>query len=552
MIPFLACLFPLLPLLKWGQGYYFDWHNHLWMIGYTGEYFKQHLSFPLTFAASPGVSYPAPLFYGNWFFPLAGIFSLVLGASLALRVLMFCLFLIQFYSLEKLFREVTSFKVARAIACLSVWAIYPLTNLYNRGAIPELFATSLLLSGVAQGLHWIYFPKEEDRLKVFAKLSLIFAFAFGSHPITAVYGGVALLLIILVTALTSPNRKAHWIFWGSLLGTVFLLISPWIYVMQTLGSKVFVASTAREITFHPELNSLWVRLIPVAYDPRSVIAGAGVSAPYLDAQAPFPFFLLIVGLILVSWKTKARNHKTALMVFSLGMTLFLLVLSVNPALWSSLPSVATVIQFPFRLIPYLTLFSVVGLFSLFSIFKVDFSKRAPQTILTIAVTLACLNVFQKFPRARAVEQPEAPFTLLAPGTVPKIDYTTPFQYPKSSESKLPVKLMNFPAQNNPKIALELTEKSYVQTDLAAFLWNHLKLNGQLVPDNKLFSDPNLLLGLELEPGKYEIEYIFEVPLVWKILHLFSILLFASLCLQLLVERYFALMGQRLSKSYGTA
>src|SRR4051794_33686805 len=47
-LTYFAGLMPLCLLLRLDNKFAVDWTNHLWMISYTGEYFRRHWAFPAT------------------------------------------------------------------------------------------------------------------------------------------------------------------------------------------------------------------------------------------------------------------------------------------------------------------------------------------------------------------------------------------------------------------------------------------------------------------------------------------------------------------------
>ena len=146
---FLIILFPLFPLLPGFfliQGFYIDWWNHLWIINYFGIYYEQNSTFPLVINTNNfgGIGNPFPLFYGYLFYPVFGWISSLLNVDLSLRLPFFVLWFLQFIALYNVFIQQTANRLSTlTITALSLWTIYPLTNIYNRSALTEDYATSL-------------------------------------------------------------------------------------------------------------------------------------------------------------------------------------------------------------------------------------------------------------------------------------------------------------------------------------------------------------------------------------------------------------------------
>ena len=87
---------------------------------------------------------PFPLFYGYLFYPVFGWISSLLNADLSLRLPFFVLWFLQFIALYNVFIQQTANRlITLTITALSLWTIYPLTNIYNRSALTEAYATSL-------------------------------------------------------------------------------------------------------------------------------------------------------------------------------------------------------------------------------------------------------------------------------------------------------------------------------------------------------------------------------------------------------------------------
>src|SRR5579864_528830 len=137
-IPIVIACFPLLWLAPIHRHFHHalsDWDNNLWMIGYFGEYFRRHGSFPMTFNTDPWVGMPNPMFYGSLFFPLAGLLSALFGSALALRMVVVTLFWLQTTQVYRTIKAMDQDSyTAWAIAAVVAFAIYPLTNLYSRSS----------------------------------------------------------------------------------------------------------------------------------------------------------------------------------------------------------------------------------------------------------------------------------------------------------------------------------------------------------------------------------------------------------------------------------
>ncbi|MGH9549769.1 MAG: hypothetical protein ACRD3W_10360, partial [Terriglobales bacterium] len=146
----LAVVCACLPLFDLRSVFAVDWANGMWITNYFGAYMRAHMQLPYvlnTFQLSV-MAYPA--FYGYLFFPLLGVFTTILDANLVLRAAAFLLLAAQFYAIYLAIGRLSgNCMFACLVGTLVTWAIYPLTNLYNRGALPEFFATGLLTCALA-------------------------------------------------------------------------------------------------------------------------------------------------------------------------------------------------------------------------------------------------------------------------------------------------------------------------------------------------------------------------------------------------------------------
>ena len=149
---FLAIAFPIALLFRVTPniGFYDDWYDNMYFVGYFGEYFKHHFAFPAVLNTNNFVGGIIPVVYGYTLYPVIGFFSSFLGANLAIRLSLLVLYLWQFSTIFTLFKNVTKDKViAFSIAALVIWATYPLTNIYNRGTLPEVYSNGFLTVAIA-------------------------------------------------------------------------------------------------------------------------------------------------------------------------------------------------------------------------------------------------------------------------------------------------------------------------------------------------------------------------------------------------------------------
>ena len=144
MIGLLASFLASALLLDLRSTFYVDWNNHLWLIEYFGASIK-HLCIPDMVNTKQLIGIPNTLFYGQKFYALAGMFSAFLGSAVTVRIMVLMVFLLQFFQVYRAAMKAGAARnISIGIAVMMTWAIYPLTNLYNRSALTEFFAVAFL------------------------------------------------------------------------------------------------------------------------------------------------------------------------------------------------------------------------------------------------------------------------------------------------------------------------------------------------------------------------------------------------------------------------
>jgi hypothetical protein len=265
----LICFAPLLPLIDIKAKFYFDWNNNVWAIGYFGEYFRQHFSFPGVFNTHELVGWVSPVFYGPGLYSVAGVLSSLVNASAAIRIVIILLTFLQYFCVWRLFVDKGKpWWVPHFCAILLTWSIYPVTNLFNRSALTEYYAVILLNIGI---FAW-FVSLEEERIKYAWVLlsSLCLATAAYSHPITAMFGALFFLPILIWSVFTFSN-KSEVLKATCLLGFGSLLItSPWIYATYKFKSLLQITTQNSGVGFFPGVDTLWSRLAPIPWDGRTM------------------------------------------------------------------------------------------------------------------------------------------------------------------------------------------------------------------------------------------------------------------------------------------
>lgn len=381
----IAVLLPLLPLFQLHASFTGDWPCHIWLINYFGAYFAAHHTFPLTLNTVQMIGLAFPIFYGYLFFPLCGLLASLFEAEIVVRILAASLWTAEFILLYKLLVGKTGNRVfAYALTTCVLWAIYPLTNLYSRGAVPEFIATGLLTCALCLWLHALNSQRERQRMALCSLTVLLLTVSTGSHPITALYGlpffcGFALLSLAQV-----PKRKALNLMLASILPICLSVICllPWVMTTSTFAKKLCIADSFREVSYYrASLDDPLTRLSPVPRRDRHYIhrlRDEKVPSNTLDMQASLPLLMAFGWLLVVGISRRLLHTRLllALMVVVAATSTFLF-LSITPGSIDRIGFTARSIQFAYRLITYINLSALAGCL-LIICFAKPFRNRADQ------------------------------------------------------------------------------------------------------------------------------------------------------------------------------
>ncbi len=421
IIGLFVCLLASAPLVNLHNVFYGDWNYRLWFIEYFGECFR-HLTLPVVINTNQVVGIPVTLFYGQKFYALLGILSAFLGSAITIRVAVFMVFLLQFFQVYRAAMKLGSAKnVATGIAVIVTWAIYPLTNLYNRSDHAEFFAVAFLTCSLASLLCVIINPKKHPEKYDVIAMGLFYVAAAMTHPLTAEFGGT-LLFILGVTALFFCEKERRpgllKIFSATAL-LIFLVLSPWIYTLCQFQHKLPVASReAHESVFHGggfyphSIDNIMSRLSPFPLDLRATMQGVqNVPTPYLDAQIALPLIILIGVFIYIGWREKNTKNclsacERAIVWSSAVMLMIVFIVSVYSKASSWFGGFFDIMDAPYRLTNYINLSALAVLIILAGRIggaNVN-NKQVINVCLAFCIGISFSAVMEKLVHVRATSQ----------------------------------------------------------------------------------------------------------------------------------------------------
>lgn len=566
----LVLVFPLLRLLPLNSHFQLDWYNHTWLAAYSGEYLRQHGTLPsvVNTTEQAGISYP--VFYGTLFYPLLSLLTVWLNPGIAIRVIVLVVTWLQLQLIPPALGRIgVPVWISRGVACLVIWAIYPLTNLYNRSAITEYFATGLLTCMVATWFLLVHAERPSDRTRYGLALGLLFTLAAGTHPITALYS-LLLLPLLLVAAFVEHGRRAA--FWWGLskalalpVGLTAVVLAPWLYALAAFNKYLLINAEGGIPWFYKDsLDRSLVRFFPIPFDIRALhMRLERMSSPYLDAQINLPLLVLLLGWLAIF---AARNRGAALLgirsvLLALLAFAFFTWLSLSPSAFDHLPSMARMVQIAYRLITYENLSLLLGVFLLagflrrrgdHSLFE---GRRLAAGLLVGCMVLSGVGVVIKWWHATRIMHVEGPVALRTKASERRrwvalpssfygyTAYVTPGLYTAETEAeraaarevRIPIGVGDDFGVPQP-VSLDLPNDTWIGTNIQAFPWNVVEIDGIAVPADQLRAE-SWRFVLRVPAGNHVLTFRNAPATTWLVLRAIS---FGGLALWLTYVLYWSL------------
>ena len=528
-VPILIACFPLAWLVFFNKTFYWDWNTHLWMLAYTGEYFRHHFWFPATFNTREVIGITYPPFYGTLFYPIAGMLSAVTGAAVAMRLIAVALFSLQAAQVAKLVRSVyPGRRVAWSVAAIVACAVYPLTNLYNRNAILEFMAASMLVSACTLWLRAMIAARHPAALAWASSAWMLLALSAGAHPITGVLGGVFFSALLVGGFLGSGDRRTFIVRTACHAVLFLLVLSPWLYATLRFQRDMSIARYLTSVVVQTDaFDAWWIRLLPFPFDIRPLKAERlfDVSTPYLDAQINFGLLTLVCFLAFQVWSRIRRRQMTLTREVSAAggcLSIFALILfgSVSPDVWRHLPSSFGFFQFACRLVNYCDLSLLLAAVALLSALRPYHAElRVPLYIcLTAGVVLMGQGVLVKFSHVAAIQHDgvlpgigisgERDALLSLTPTLPWEDFSVVTGLAGVLPDAPTVKLVPLGRRHfgEAETVVFSPQSETVLTNIQAFPWNRVVLDGRELSPAETFTT-HRFLSFRLEPDDLSLRHL---------------------------------------------
>ncbi|HKO39195.1 MAG TPA: hypothetical protein VJU14_12585 [Solirubrobacterales bacterium] len=385
-IPFVTALCLLAPILFSDRTFASDWGNHYWLIYMQGLSIEALKEPSIYLQSTLGAFYPYYTFYGGTFYAITGFVSAVFGTDFAVFLAYAGAIAASYLGWTWIARQagVRGWR-SQLPGLIAVTAPLAVTNLYGRGGIPEVVATSMLPLVAAAAISLV--REQRLRLRDIAAFVVGLVVLTGTHALSLVWGVTFLACLgVALIACNWPFVKERAM---RLLGIAWLsvlagCINAWIlapliaYRSNTLENQPDLIG---QLAYTDGWNLF--RILRDAPDPDPIVqADLNTALPVLAIA-----WAVIAGIVFWRWlPPRGRIFAVVLNAVLVG----LVVLILRPTLIESLPEFLQYIQFPYRLLTYAN-FCVVGVVTLV---LAAMERRSSSPASAAAVTaLAAIAVF---------------------------------------------------------------------------------------------------------------------------------------------------------------
>jgi len=339
------------PMIVTSRPYASDWSNNLWLVWEQGLNIRT-LGHPSYFVQSGiGAFFPQYLFYGGTLFSAVGFLATVSGEHpLAAYVFTYIVAIVGAYAGWLWICRQLGLSQWRAHvpAILYVTSSYYVTNIYGRGDFGETVSTSAIPLVVACAVYLVRARRwRVTHLAVFVIAVVLFT---GSHHLTLVWGTTFLALLGL--ALSSAWRVAG-VKWRRVaavggVGVAGLGVNSWVLIPTLAYHNRILHGTDTAI------SQLWYSTPGVLFGVlRDTVDPSWITG---DVQAQAPVLAIAWALVVVAatWRVVPGPIKRAA-VGLIALLALLIWLVLSPGVLGALPKPWNNLQFPFRLVIYVTL-----------------------------------------------------------------------------------------------------------------------------------------------------------------------------------------------------
>ena len=425
--------------------------------------------------------------------------------------------------------------VSWGIACLTLWTLYSLCNLYQRGHLTELFATQLFGCAALSFLLLIR-EKEKSLQGVYGILfggSLIFS--MGAHTITAFIEVITFFFLILIhiplfLKLKKPEFKRIACIFVCVLISGILILLPWASTTFLFLSKLRVSQVVNQIVLYDHIDTRKLRFS--LYGESEL--NAQINIPLLVV---FCIEILQTGYLYLGKKMSKIDGDSLLIVgFSILGFVVTSVMSVNHRVYRYLPTIFTKIQFGYRLVTYQNFWILIGLFGLMTFKSVQKMERFRSAAVGIGLGLSFLALgmfYQKTLMPFAMQRPpdlEAPSIRVSTFDGFSYDYKVVEGFSSSllsPEQLAQTEKVTIPVLKSPNLgeigtaSFSLSRAGWVVTNVFPFPWMQLKVDERRIPSDVVvaqdigpYSHSALMVYLDAGSHKLTAEFLPPLAFTW--------------------------------------
>jgi hypothetical protein len=348
-----------LPFVLW-QNSWWEWATPLWLLQRQAAHVSAH-GVPTFFLHTTSEAFnPFFAFYGGFTLSLLAYPAAVFGAWPVFVAATVAAMVGGYLGIWWAARNLgLSHRLAVLPALIFSTMPYVLSDLYGRGAWAELVAVNAaaLMLGALTALLW---RPDRHPARALATLAACGAVIAGTHNVTLVLSAIALPLILLALLPLVPRtataagtvRRLGLAAAAMALGVG--LTGAWLIPSLWLGPGTWVAGSSLNDKMLRDdfgLTRLGNVLSPWPVVPHEL------PGRWVYTQAPvLAIVWTLAALAVATWARRRAPDRivaTAAALTVLGAALLLLTL--EPHWWLSFPSVVKTAQFPFRVLPYLTM-----------------------------------------------------------------------------------------------------------------------------------------------------------------------------------------------------
>jgi hypothetical protein len=385
-IPAGATLCLLAPILLTDRTFATDWGNHYWLIYMQGLELASLHEPSIYLQSTLGAFYPYYAFYGGTFYAVSGFVAKVFSADVAVLLAYAGAITVNYLGWTWIARMagVRGWR-SQFPGLIAVTAPLAVSNLYGRGGIPEVVATSMLPLVAASAISLVREPRM--RLRDMSAFVTSLVFLTGTHALSMLWGisFLALLAVVLVACQWPFVRERAMRLLGlAWLGVLAVCVNAWM-----LGPLILFHSRMLESEPDP--------LSQQAYTSADNLFRILRDAPYpysfvkADVNAALPVLALLWALVAGVFFWRLIGPRSRALAFGLSAVLVsLVVLILDSTLILDLPEFLQYIQFPYRLLTYAD-FCVVGMVTLV-LASIERRRSSSASMAALAI-LAAIAVF---------------------------------------------------------------------------------------------------------------------------------------------------------------